>query len=932
MKRTLLTLSLATVLGIGGYSPALAQKKHDHAKPPAQKQDQKQDQKKDEPKKEDSKKDPKAEEYERVIKDLKKFSGAFNLYERKKEILLELPEDEIGKLFLMQASLNTGVNSQGLQAGDPVGIFGVDAFKWEKQDDQLWLVRPNERFRWDSFDPLSTAAQRSFPEAILGTFRIEASNPDKKVLLVNVTPLFMGDMFKLNEMVASALGGPYMLDREKSWPEKINSFQDNAIVQMRLHYMSARGAEGGGNPLSELLGLSAAPDQLEDSRSAPLRVTYNMWYRKDDGYKPRIADPRIGYFTQDFYSVDKFLQEDRTQRYIMRMNLQKKDPNAAVSEPMKPIVWTIDPSVPPEYRDAVKEGILRWNKAFEAIGYKNAIQVQDAPKDPNYDHADGRYNVIRWTISEDSAYAVSWFRTDPFTGEILNASITFDANMLAFALQEHEKVAMPVAMESQNRKMTDVLLRDPNRKLDDDAYLFATDQELVRKAAQARMQKFGFGALECEYGNGLAANAAFNWNALTAVNGGAAGLKISKEQYAKQFISDTVCHELGHCLGLRHNFTASTNLSTKELADDSITSKEGISASVMDYVPVNVMAILKGNGNFYSPTIGPYDMWAIKYGYMSTKGSSPEADTPELSKVAALSGEHGLAYETDEDANTWDPYVVLFDEGSDPLNYCAKMIEASHRVRQYAIDELPKSGESYSKRNDLILNSILQEFSQGRAAARFVGGLAGNRNFKDDKNEHNTLAPVDAPDQREAVHLIARNLLASDSFVFPKNVVMNFSIDPNSEMSSLWTAPIRQLISSQQMRMLARLFSASTTDRICENQYKWGNTKGAYTIDEHYGLLLGTVFSEVGKNQDITPTRRDLQRFATNVLMIQASAPPNSVNEDVREICNDSLKRLSSRFGEQLAHDKGLDDMTQVHLRDTKDQIDKFLARQYTSH
>src|SRR2546421_2394949 len=144
MKRILVSLACAAALGVTASTPAFAQgKKHDH-KPPEQKQDPK----KEEPKKDEPKKDAKAEEYDHAIKDLKKYSGAFTLYERKKEILLELPEDKLSKLFLIQASLNTGVNSQGLQAGDPVGIFGVDAFRWEKQEDQLWLMRPNERFRW----------------------------------------------------------------------------------------------------------------------------------------------------------------------------------------------------------------------------------------------------------------------------------------------------------------------------------------------------------------------------------------------------------------------------------------------------------------------------------------------------------------------------------------------------------------------------------------------------------------------------------------------------------------------------------------------------------------------------------------------------------------------------------------------------------------
>jgi hypothetical protein len=918
MKSKLLILALAAVLGVSTQTSALAQNKKPAKTPAPQKQDQKTD---ETPKNDDH---TKAEEYDHEVKDLKKHEGAFTLYERKKEILLELPQDKLGQIFLIQASLNTGVNAQGLQAGDPVGIFGVDSFKFVQQDDQVWLERPNERFRWSKSDPLNVAAERSFPKAILGSFRIEATNPEKKLLLVNITSMFYGDLFKLNELVASSLGGPYMLDREKSWPDKINSFSDDSVIQMSLNFLSARGGEMGGS-IAELLGFDAMPDQLEDNRSAPLRITYNMWYRKDDGYQPRLADPRVGYFTQDFYNVDRFMDEDRTERYIMRFNLKKKDPTAAISEPVKPITWIVDSSVPQQYRDAVKQGILRWNKAFEEIGYKNAIVVQDAPKDPNYDHADGRYNVVRWTISEDSPYAVTWFRTDPFTGEILNASVTFDANMLAYAVQEHENMALPVAMETGSRKPLDIVLRDPKRTLDDQSYLWSTDKEIHRKEEQEKMRKLGFASLECEYGDGLAENASFAYSALLADG----GLKIDKQAYAKEFISDTICHEIGHSLGLRHNFQGSTNLSTAQLGDDSVTSKEGISASVMDYVPVNVMAVLKGSGNFYSPTIGVYDKWAIKYGYTDAKSTSPSLDKDDVQKIADQSGQQGLAYETDENADSWDPYVVTFDSGSDPLNYASKMLEASKKVQNYAIDSLPHVGSGYSKRTDMILSSVLQDFSQGRLAARFVGGIQASRNFRGDSSQHDTLAPVKADDQRTAMHLITANLLSATSFDFPQEVLMNFSVDPNSTSSAMWTAPLRQIINTLQERILAQLMSASTTDRICENDYKWGsNAKGAYTIDEHYGHLMAAIFSEIGQNKSIRPTRRDLQRFTVNVLMVQAGAPSGAINDDVREICNDTLRRLSARFGDQLKQPKTLDEMTQVHLRDTKESIDKFLSRQ----
>ena len=406
----------------------------------------------------DDQSDSKASSYKSAVKDLKRVDGPMPLYLRKKEVLLEIPEDKLGKLFLVQAALETGVDGGFLSAGMPVGGNAVDVFKWQRHDDQLWLMRPHVGFRWDEKDPYAFGAERTFPEAILGSFRIEQTDPERKLLLVNISQMFYGDLFHLQEMIMGGLSGPYQIDREKTGVEKVRGFPENDTVEMNMHFYSSRGAEP--NPLAALLGLSS-DNTLEDDRSAPLKVVYTMWYRRDDGYKPRLEDPRIGYFDESFFSLDKYQDKDRTERFINRFNLIKKDASAKLSEPVKPITWTLDPSIPEAYRPAIKEGVLRWNKAFEDAGFKNAVAVQDAPKnDPDYNHADGRYNVIRMVVSPQSPFeAISLFRTDPLSGEILNASITLDGNIIRDFMQEHFRNRESV-LKPQERNALQVLMRD----------------------------------------------------------------------------------------------------------------------------------------------------------------------------------------------------------------------------------------------------------------------------------------------------------------------------------------------------------------------------------------------------------------------------------------------------------------------------------------
>lgn len=871
------------------------------------------------PAQEQPKPDPKIEEYEKAIKDLKKYEGAFTFYTRKKDILLELPESKLGQTFFFQATLNTGAGG-GAQAGDPLGMFSVDALRWEKRDEQVWIVRPNFRFRWNPDDPLAVASQRSFPEAVLGGFRIEQTHPAKKLLLVNVTNLFYGDLVRLQEAVNMGIGGQYSLDREKSGLDSLKSFGQNTIVRMAMYYTMQRSG-GPENPFLAMLGMGG--NFLEDPRSAPLKVTYNLWYREESDYRPRIADPRVGYFTEDFYSVSRFLEADRTQRYIMRYHLKKKDPSAQLSEPVKPIVWYIDPSVPKAYRDAVRDGILAWNKAFEEIGYKDALVVKDAPEnDPDWDHADGRFNVVRWTMSPDAGYAVALFRTDPFTGEVLNAAVTFDANMLFFAQMEQERFAVPAS--SAMRLAEEALLRHPTDPLMPVRRMWG-EVDPEREAVKARASQLGWRFADCSLCRDLKPYLRMTWHAIEA-----AGIGISKEQYAKQFIRETTMHEIGHCLGLRHNFVASTNLTTAQMADLDTVNAVGVTASVMDYNPPNVQAVFKSGLPFYSPVIGPYDKWAIRYGYMDVAANSPEGEKFALSQVARQSGVNGHAFMTDEDADSFNPFVARFDNAKDPLNYSERIIEALTNIRKYAIKNLPKPGEDYEKRTTMILSSYAMLFRQARLASRFVGGIATNRSFRGDIGAAPTVQPVDPALQWQALSLITRKCLSLAAVDVPENVLLSLSRSYNSAEGSSWTAPLRSYLSSQQIMLYATLMSAATLDRVIENQFKWGRKPNAYTLSGHMGAIIAAVFEEVGQNRPISPVRRDLQRFAVNALITQCTAPPGAISDDVRMLGTDALKRLRARAQAQLARREKLDAMTVAHLTDMRDGIDRCLKRQMT--
>jgi hypothetical protein len=345
----------------------------------------------------------------------------------------------------------------------------------------------------------------------------------------------------------------------------------------------------------------------------------------------------------------------------------------------------------------------------------------------------------------------------------------------------------------------------------------------------------------------------------------------------------------------------------------------------MDYNPVNVQAVLKGAGNFYSPTLGVYDLWAIQYGYTSFGAKDPLDEKSKLMQIASLSGLPGHAFMTDESVDNWDPYVVKFDNAKDPVAYVAREFEASQRAIKYALTNLPRPGESYASRTEVLLRAISSIFSEGRNTARFVGGVTGNRAFKGDQGARQTLKPVDPSVQRAAVRLIADNCFSAGSFSLPESALSNLSQDMNQEHAASWTAPMREFLSMQQTMLYAMIMGADATDRIAENSFKAGD-KG-YSLNEHFATVLGAIFSEVGANKKISPLRRDLQRFAVNGLINQAGSAQGAVNTDTRMLANDHLRKLQKRYAQQLSNTKGLDEMSLLDLRDTKELIDRFMAR-----
>jgi hypothetical protein len=840
---------------------------------------------------------PKDKTIDEVVKDYEKQTGLFTLYSKREgthdTIYLEIKESQLDKPLLMEVTASTGTSDQ-VVAGTPINDL---LFKFAKSpDDRILLVTPNINFRADDKQPIARAVRRSFADGYLELFKVEARQPDRKSLLIDVSDLFRGDIAEVSSLFKNPLagllgggGGSYSLDREKTFITRLKSYPENLSVETSYHFS---GGGGGGNILSQLLG---GGNVLADSRSIPLKVEYTIFALDDNGYRPRLYDPRIGYFTTDYQSFDNDSVKDPNVHYIQRWQLEKADPAAALSEPKKPIVFWLDNAIPLEYRDAMREGLLMWNKAFEQIGLKNAIVVKQMPDNADWDHADARYNTIRWVASPSSGYAVALARTNPLTGQVINANITVDANLVHDEKGTRQDLVAPssyfdrmLAPQEPAAALSKAL--DPRRC---DMSAEAVEQQWVGRMALRMLTP--------------------------------PGAKVDEKAYAHAFLRMVVCHEMGHILGLRHNFIASTYHSLDELKDESLIGKTGISASLMDYIPFNISA-LKANGvDFYQDTVGPYDMWAIKYGYLPIDASTPQGERYKLAQIATQCNEPGHLFQSDEIADQFDPSVTRFDLGRDALSYWERNLDLSRYLLLHLSEREPKHGESYWEFTR-DLQRLLGYYTRAAAiSSRYIGGLHVNRNHRGDADEKPTLVPIPAAEQRRALALLNNYIFAANAFTMPSSYYTHLTVNPTAGILATLLGggqdfPIRDTLSGIQQSALRYVFNPTVLRRIANNEFKVGDTLNLPTL---FHSVSSTVWSELETHDNINTLHRQLQRVYLDTMIGMVTTSNSPAPDDAQLLAWDQLRQLKSRI--RLAQARPHDDYTRIHLDEALMRIDRAL-------
>jgi hypothetical protein len=638
---------------------------------------------------------------------------------------------------------------------------------------------------------------------------------------------------------------------------------------------------------------------------------YSVSELPQTGYRPRLADDRVGHFltqVQDYSTSDAKFESSR--RYIHRWHLEKQDPAAALSRPKQAIVFWLENTVPVEYRDAIREGVLLWNKAFERIGFQDAIEVKQQPDNADWDPADVRYSTLRWfTGYPDPGFAQGPSRVNPLTGEIYDADIRFDAGMTRFSHREVNEYITPASMP---------WLEEPQRPF---------------------LAPWHNGANEfCDLAQGAVLDAEFSFNLLVARGMDPQGPEA--EKFVHDFLVEIAAHEVGHTLGLRHNFRASTIHTLEQAQDRELTGREGLTGSVMDYIPTNIALRGAKQGEYHQTTLGTYDYWAIEYAYKPIAASTPEEELTELRKIASRASEPLLAYDTDEDAGIgggpfdMDPLVNRFDFGTDPLKFYAQRVKLSDEIWQNMEAKLQKPGEGYQ----VLRRSFNGAFGQAGYAlyltSKYIGGVYHYRDHVGDPGNRVPFEPVPSAKQKEALELLRENLFSPRAFQFSPQLLNKLASTRFTDFTNFgslrtrFDVPIHDIVLSLQGQVLDRLYHPMVMSRILDSEVKVKAPADAFSLGMLFSEVQNSIWAETkapGASLNIDSYRRSLQRAHLRKLvgMVLREA---GVPEDAQTLSRQNLVALRSQLQTAVARPGVKMTLeTRAHLSESIARIDDAL-------
>jgi hypothetical protein len=781
--------------------------------------------------------------------------------------------DQIGREFIYWAHTVDGV----VDAGMFRGAFGDNkVFRVERDFDRIAFVTVPTHLHFDPDHPLARAADANVSNAVMAVSKIVASDNEQGEYLIEADDLFLTESFQMVRAPTppgSAPGQSFALgrlNRSKSLVRAVRSYPLNTDVIVDYVYDNEAPLNRGG-------------EGVVDPRYVTIRLQHSLIAMPENDYAPRLEDPRIGYFTRrqtDMISADAAPYRD----LITRWHLAPKDPSAAVSEPVEPIVWWIENTTPHHLRDIIRDGVLAWNEAFLAAGFRNAMEVRIQPDDADWDAGDIRYHVLRWTSSPNppfGGYGPSF--TNPRTGQILGADIML------------EWVAITNRMRAE--QSFDVAAMPALHAFDPDAH--------------AHLHPFD--SFRCDYGLHMHRTMLFGREALLGLGAD----DDTVHEFTRQYLIELIMHEVGHTLGLNHNMMGSQAFSRDEIQRGETGVVVG---SVMDYASVNVAAPGQQQGAFYSYRPGPYDLWAIEWGY-SQALADPAAERARLGRIAARSTEKALAFGNDADdmrapGKAIDPRINTDDLSDDPIGWAADRIALTSHLMgtlrtRYGVD----GGDFHALRNSYLLLTG-QHASALATVSRYVGGVYRDRAVIGQPGATRPFTPVSRADQRRATDLLARHAFAPDAWDSPDGIVDHLMMRRRGFdfFAATEDPKVHDRVLNAQRGVLSHLLHPVTLQRMTDSRL-YGNS---YTVAEMMVELTDAIFAADARS-NVNTFRQNLQiEFVSRLIDLYGSRSHDHV---ARSAALHNLRRVET----MMARRTGGNIETQAHAQHVLHTVRKAL-------
>ena len=804
-----------------------------------------------------------------MIKDAKQQDGLFPIWRKDEKVWLEIPKSALDKPFLFSVNIASSVGERGLYASQ----MGRDALaQWRRIGNQMQLLALNTKFRAVGGSELAVS-QAFSPSLLASAAVLSLEHPQRKSILVDAGFL-LADIPGYSTRIESAYRLTYTLDKPNSFFDATRAEPALSTLTARVHFSTPRIPAA---PLTPPPVPSPTPPQATpDPRSFFVSYVYNFAALPQTPMATRLADPRLGHFMESFTDLSADMKANARVHLVQRWRLEKKDPTAALSEPVRPIVYWMDKNIPARYRPAVQAGITEWNKAFEKIGFKNAVLAKQQPDDADWDNMDAAHASVRWFVGADVGFAIGPSHTDPRSGEILDADIG----------------------------MSDVFARGARR--------FVVEDAARSGAPHAAHDAY------CNYAQEAAAEMNFALDVLEA-RGDIAPDSPEAEAFVQAVITDTIMHEVGHTLGLKHNFKASTTVTQAQLQDLSYTQAHGISGSVMDYNAYNLALKGERQGSYNNTTLGAYDYWAIEYAY---KPLDPATEVAELGRIAARSTESALAYGDDSDAgggannDGMDPLVNRFDLGDDPLAYYKKRLKLSQELWARLQERKPQPGEDPLRQRRVLLSGFNQLQRAADLVSKYVGGMHALRDLPGSTGRA-SFTPVDPAKQREALQFLASGLFSATSFRFRPEFLSGLTLDYN-EWDRGGPVNLRAVVLRAQTAAMDRLLSGNTAQRLLDlpNYLTPAQRRSMISLSEVYQTLQNSIWSELSGPAEIDVLRRGLQREHLKRLQTVLTKGSAALPSDALSLARLHATRLQQSLRSALARG-GRSVETRAHLAES---------------